>query len=193
VIEGYAYKGKDKSVLFEKKLTTAQILKPSTMEKLSNDVEKLMQSEAENYDKIEKSFKENTLKVEGIKDIKEFKDGLGGGFKYCELGDDIFDEYGELNSSLSYNNIAKHIYFVEFKQPFDKDVIDTPFVGTYQKKELYFFDTRFKITDMKKIVKNINQDTKEIIVYTKKCTISEDTLKKNSISIRYIPYDIKDN
>ncbi|MDA7848193.1 site-specific DNA-methyltransferase, partial [Sulfurospirillum sp.] len=29
--------------------------------------------------------------------------GLGGGFKYCELSEDIFDEFGELNPKLTFN------------------------------------------------------------------------------------------
>ena len=192
VIEGYPFKGKDKTTLFEKKLTTSQVLKPSTMEKLSNDVQKLIDDEKENYTKIEKTFKENVLKVEGIKEIQEFKDGLGGGFKYCELSEDIFDEFGELNSNLTFEDIAKHIYFVEFKKPISKEDISNPFVGSFEKKHIYFFENRFKISDMKKILKN-HDEYKQIIVYTKRTTISEDELKSNNIVVRYIPYDIKDN
>jgi len=192
VIEGYPFKGKDKTILFEKKLTTTQILKPATMEKLSKDVEKIIEEEKGNYTKIEKTFKENTLKVEGIKEIKEFKDGLGGGFKYCELAENIFDEFGELNSKLTFEDIAKHIYFVEFKKPICKEGISSPFVGTYKKEHIYFFENRFKISDMKKILKN-HDEYKQIIVYTKRTTISEDELKKNNMLVRYIPYDIKDN
>ena len=193
VIEGYAFKGKDKTTLFEKKLTTAQILKPSTMEKISQEVEKIIETEKEHYDKIEKTFKESTLKVEGIKDIKSFKDGLGGGFKYCELSEDIFDEFGELNSNLTFEDIAKHIYFVEFKKPIDKSTVETPYVGTHQKKHIYFFENRFKVTDMQKLLKNHESEYNQIIVYTRKTTISEDRLKENKIVVRYIPYDIKDN
>jgi adenine-specific DNA-methyltransferase len=192
VIEGYPFKGKDKTTLFEKKLTTTQLLNPSTMEKLSSDVSKLIESETENYTKIEKTFKDSTLKVEGVKEIKAYKDGLGGGFKYCELAEDIFDEFGELNSKLTFEDIAKHIYFVEFKKPIVKDDISKPFVGSFHKKHIYFFEDRFKISDMKKILRT-HDDYTQIIVYTKRTTISEDELQNNHIVVRYIPYDIKDN
>lgn len=192
VIKGYNFTGKDKTTLFEKKLTTTQILKPQTMEKISKDVTKILEDEKENYTKLEKTFKENTLKIEGVKDIKSFKEGIGGGFKYCELSHDIFDEFGELNQKLTFEQIAKHIYFVEFKRPIKKDEITSPFVGSYNHKYLYFYEKEFLKRDMQKLIKE-KDDYKQIIVYTQKTSISDDELKDNNIIIRYIPYDIKDN
>jgi len=192
VIEGYNFTGKDKTTLYEKKLTTTQILKPETMEKISKEVNKILEDEKQNYTKLEKSFKENTIKVIGIKDVKSFKDGIGGGFKYCELSEDIFDEFGELNSKLTFEQIAKHIYFVEFKKPIKKENIKAPFVGQYKDQYIYFFKDKFLKRDMKKLTKE-KQGYKNIIVYTSKTTISEDELNTNNITIRYIPYDIKDN
>jgi len=192
VQQGYAFKGKDKTTLYEKKITTAQLLKAKTMEKIATEVETLIEKEKANYTKIEKTFKENLLKVVGIKEIESFKEGLGGGFKYCELGVEIFDEFGELNSELIFRDIAKHIYFVEFKTPLQLTELEAPYIGSHKKRHLYFFEERFKIANMKKLVKE--QETyKEIIVYTRKCSISNDELKKHKITVRYIPYDIKDN
>jgi adenine specific DNA methylase Mod len=118
--------------------------------------------------------------------------GVGGGFKYCELSEDIFDEFGELNSKLTFEQIAKHIYFVEFKKTIKKEDIKVPFVGQYKDQYIYFFKDKFLKRDMKKLIKE-KQNYKNIIVYTSKTTISEDELKINNITIRYIPYDIKDN
>ena len=192
VQQGYAFKGKDKTLLYEKKLTTTQILKPKTMEKIGLDVEKLIAKETANYDKIEKTFKDNVLKVVGIKNIESFKEGLGGGFKYCELGEEIFDESGELNSKLSFADIAKHIYFVEFKQPLGKADVTAPYVGSFKDKHLYFYEKQFKSIHLTALLK-AHKNAKEIVVYTRRCSISEDRLKEHGVSIRYIPYDIKDN
>jgi len=192
VIEGYEFTGKSKNTLYEKKLTTAQILKAETMQKISYEVNKILEDEKNNFDKLEKTFKENTLKVEGIKNIKSFKEGIGGGFKYCELSEDIFNEFGELNPALSFKQIAQHIYFVEFKKPIFKDDIKKPYIGHYKHKHIYFYQDKFLKRDMKSLTKE-HAEYKQIIVYTSKTTISEDELKDNSIIIRYIPYDIKDN
>jgi len=205
VQQGYAFKGKDKTTLYEKKITTTQLLKAKIMEKIATEVETLIEKEKANYTKIEKTFKENLLKVVGVKEIESFKEGLGGGFKYCELGVEIFDEFGELNSELTFADISKHIYFVEFKHPLKvesealapnstKLKLSFPnlYIGSHKKRHLYFFEERFKIANMKKIVRE-QEAYKEMIVYTRKCSISDDELKKNKITVRYIPYDIKDN
>jgi len=192
VIKGYEFKGKDKTTLYEKKLTMAQVLKPNTMEKLSNEVSKIIEDEKENFDKIEKIFKDNTVKVVGIKDIKSFKDGISGGFKYCELSYDIFDEFGELNPKLTFEQIAKHIYFVEFKKIIDKKSLKEPFIGNYKGSYLFFYKDRFSTKDLKELSK-IYKEYKQLIIYTAKSTISNDVLKEKNITIRYIPYDIKDN
>jgi len=192
VQQGYAYTGKDKTTLYEKKLTTTQVLKPDTMEKVAKEVEALIAKEKANYDKIEKTFKENVLKVVGIKNVESFKEGLGGGFKYCELGEEIFDESGELNPKLSFSDIAKHIYFVEFKQPRGKGESKEPFVGSYKQKHLYFYEKQFKMAQLKALVAS-HEKYKALIVYTRRCSISADELKKHNVTVRYIPYDIKDN
>ncbi len=196
VIKGYDFTGKDKTTLYEKKLTTTQILKPETMGKISKEVSKIVEYEKQNYTKIEKTFKENTIKITGIKDIKSFKDGIGGGFKYCELSLNIFDEFGELNSKLSFDQIAKHIYFVEFKKPVNKKTINAPFVGTYKNQHIYFYEKKFLNKDLKDLLikhRKTKKEYKQLIIYTAKSTVSNDTLKEKNIIIRYIPYDIKDN
>ncbi|MDX9742906.1 MAG: site-specific DNA-methyltransferase [Arcobacteraceae bacterium] len=192
VVEGYSFTGKDKTTLFEKKLTTTDILNPEKMQKLSLEALEIIEEKKDTFDKIEKTFNENTLKIEGVKDIKSFKDGIGGGFKYCELSENIFDEYGELNPKLEFHQIAKHIFFVEFKKPITKKEIKAPFVGSYKHKYLYFYENKFLKRDMQELIQSHNE-YKQIIVYTRKTTISNDELKDNNIVIRYIPYDIKDN
>ncbi len=162
------------------------------MEKVAKEVEALIEKEKPSYDKIEKTFKENILKVVGIKNVESFKEGLGGGFKYCELGEEIFDEVGELNARLSFDDIAKHIYFVEFKQPRKGGTSQAPFVGSYKREHIYFYEKQFKVVHMRELVKT-HENYKQIIIYTRRCSISNDELKKHKIVIRYIPYDIKDN
>ena len=94
VIEGYEFTGTNKTELFKKNLTMAQILNSNVMEKLSTDIENIITKQTSNFDKISKSFKENVVTVTGQNNIKKFKKGIGGGFQYCELSEPLFDEYG---------------------------------------------------------------------------------------------------
>ncbi len=117
---------------------------------------------------------------------------LGYGFKYCQLGVEIFDETGDLNPVLSFSDIAKHIYFVEFKQPRGQVESEAPFVGSYKNQHLYFYEKQFKTAQLNALVKT-HEKYKQLIVYTRRCSISNDELKRHKVVIRYIPYDIKDN
>ena len=79
VINGYEFKGKDKKILFEKKITA------STLKDLPEYVEDLNQIKEERsgeFDSFETKVEDNTITFYGIKQIDEKKDGLGGNVKY---------------------------------------------------------------------------------------------------------------
>jgi DNA modification methylase len=44
-------------------------------------------------------------------------EGLGGGFRYCELGATLFDPNRQIREEVKYNDLAQHVYFVETGQP----------------------------------------------------------------------------
>jgi adenine-specific DNA-methyltransferase len=48
---------------------------------------------------------------------KKKEDGLGGGFRYCELGATLFDPNRQIREEVKYNDLAGHVYFVETRQP----------------------------------------------------------------------------
>jgi len=81
IIKGYRYKGKDRELLFEKKLNF----------KALNNTEKLIDQsllieerniETKEYEKIIKKVEDNCFRIYGEKNISEVKEGLGGNLKY---------------------------------------------------------------------------------------------------------------
>jgi adenine-specific DNA-methyltransferase len=48
---------------------------------------------------------------------KKKEEGLGGGFRYCELGATLFDADGQIREEVKYNDLAQHVYFIETGQP----------------------------------------------------------------------------
>ena len=44
-------------------------------------------------------------------------DGLGGGFRYCELGATLFDASGQIRAEVTFEDLARHVYFSETGQP----------------------------------------------------------------------------
>mgnify|MGYP003670368009 CR=1 FL=1 len=79
VIKGYKFTGKDKIILFEKKLSFGGL---KDMDKILSEINEIITTNKDKYDKIEKEFKDNLIKITGIKNIKDFKDGLGGNLQY---------------------------------------------------------------------------------------------------------------
>ena len=52
------------------------------MDKILSEINEIITTNKDKYDKIEKEFKDNLIKITGIKNIKDFKDGLGGNLQY---------------------------------------------------------------------------------------------------------------
>jgi adenine-specific DNA-methyltransferase len=44
-------------------------------------------------------------------------EGLGGGFRFCELGEPLFDERGQIKPSVCFADLARHVYFTETGEP----------------------------------------------------------------------------
>ncbi len=192
VIEGYSYTGKHKVPLIDPlKLTAGKILNMKFMTKLNEEIDTLIESSKDEYDKIEKKFKDNTLEVIGIKEVEEFMPGIGGGFQYCELSEELFDEFGLLNENITFKMLAKHIYFTEFGTALKESEIQEEnfFAGGFKDKALYvFLDKKFTRRDLSKLSK----DFKEFIVYADSTTLSNEQLKEQNIILKKLPFEIKD-
>ena len=78
VIRGYKFKGKQRDILFEKKLSYT-IIKIGN--KISEELEQIKIDNKNNYDNFEVKIKNNIIQLIGIKEINEKKSGLGGNIK----------------------------------------------------------------------------------------------------------------
>ena len=192
VIEGYSYSGKKKIPLIEPiKLTAAKVLNVKFMDKLNYEINELIESVKHEYDKIEKKLKNNVLEIIGVKEVDSFMEGLGGGFQYCELSEELFDEFGLLNENITFKMLSKHIYFTEFGVALSEDTINEEacFAGSFKKTALYLFiDKKFTRRDLKKL----SNEFEEFIIYADSTTLSNEELQKYNIILKKIPFEIKD-
>lgn len=79
VINGYPFKGKDKEVLYEKKLNFTALKKSVD---ILEEIEAIKTLEGANFDKYEVKVEDNHVRLIGTKNIKGRKEGLGGSLKY---------------------------------------------------------------------------------------------------------------
>ena len=42
---------------------------------------------------------------------------IGGGFRYCTLGETLFDEAGKIRDTVRFGELARHVYFTETGEP----------------------------------------------------------------------------
>lgn len=85
-VAGYPFQGTHRTELLKKSLTFTDLKKAS---KLLDDIAAIENLEGSQYDKVEKKVKDGVLVVEGVKQITERMEGLGGEFTYCTLGEAV--------------------------------------------------------------------------------------------------------
>ena len=100
VINGYDFKGTQKTELMREKITWAKLQKAR---KLTETIEKIENLHGHEYDAIKKAVKDGELIVTGEKAVAERAEGLGGTFTYCTLGDPI-----ELDKVLSGETLPSY-------------------------------------------------------------------------------------
>lgn len=137
----------------------------------------------------------------GYKDAKgESVVGLGGGFRYCELGEPLFDEEGKIRETVSFADLARHVYFTETGEPLPRErVSKTPLLGECRGVGIYLLYNGI-LGD--KTVNGGNVLTRAIlaklppfkgqkIIYCAGCLLGRDRLHTENIIIRQTPYEIK--
>ncbi len=88
VMKGYPFKGEQKDILFEKKLTYSAMKKNKEIfsEEIVDEIEQLKITNKNNYQDFKVSIEKETIQLIGIKEIKDKKLGLGGNLKYFRTG-----------------------------------------------------------------------------------------------------------
>lgn len=125
----------------------------------------------------------------GISDSVNWKGG--GGFQFCELSEPLLDEFGLLSDKVSFEMLAKHIYFTEFGIALNKTQLDqdTCFAGSYKKTGLFIYmEENFNLQELEKVT---NMKFESYIVFVDTWSVSEELLNKFNITIKRLPIEIK--
>ncbi len=139
--------------------------------------------------------------AEGYSNAKgEEVPGLGGGFRFCQLGDPLFDETGAIRPSVKFAELARHVYFTETGEPLPRErVPNTPFLGECRGVGIYLL---FNGILGDKSTSGGNMLTRAVlaklpkfdgpkVIYCSGCLLGRDRLAEEQIVIRQTPYEIK--
>ena len=126
--------------------------------------------------------------------------GLGGGFRYCELGVTMFDADGQICEEVKYNDLAQHVYFIETGQPLPpKAKKHFPLLGIHNDTAVYLLYNGI-LKDKKAnggnvltraMLHSVPKHEGPKIIYGTGCLLSEEKLRELGITFRQIPYEVK--
>ncbi len=137
----------------------------------------------------------------GYKNAKGEKvEGLGGSFRYCELGDPLFDEKGKIRETVSFADLARHVYFTETGEPLPRErVTKSPFLGACRGVGIYLLYNG--ILDDKSanggnvltraVLAKLPPFEGQKVIYCAGCLLGRDRLQAERILVRQTPYEIK--
>lgn len=130
------------------------------------------------------------------------KEGLGGGFRYCKLGEPLFDEYGNIRDDVKFNDLAHHIYFSETGLPLPKNAKkNSSLIGMHDGKAYYLLFNGI-LGDKSnnggniltsKILSQLPAHNGPRIIFGEGTRIGLARLRKENITFKQIPYEIKTN
>jgi len=144
---------------------------------------------------------------------KKKEAGLGGGFRFCELGATLFDAEGQIREEVKYNDLAQHVYFIETGQPLPLTPIPSPksgrgvrsaknqfpLLGIHNGTAVYLLYNGI-LKDKKAnggnvltraMLQSLPKHEGIKIIYGNGCLLSEDKLRELGITFRQIPYEVK--
>lgn len=133
---------------------------------------------------------------QGYKDVL----ALGGGFRFCELGEPLFDERGNIRATVSFFDLARHVYFTETGEPLPatKDV-SSSLLGVHNGTAVYLLYNGI-LKD--KTLKGGNVLTTNIlaslpgyegnkVIYGTACRMDTERLRREGIVFKQLPYKLK--
>lgn len=139
--------------------------------------------------------------AEGYKNAKDERvEGLGGGFRYCTLGDPLFDEGGTIRETVRFADLARHVYFTETGEPLPRErVPKSPFLGECRGVGVYLL---FNGILEDKSAGGGNVLTRAVlaklppfagpkVIYCAGCLLGRERLAAENIVVRQTPYEIK--
>lgn len=125
--------------------------------------------------------------------------GLGGGFRYCRLGPTLFDSEGQIRADVSYDELARHVFFGETGEPLSGDPLDPPLVGIHSGTAVYLLFNGVMGDDRRdggniltrSVLGALPAHAGPKIIYAEGSTLSPDYLTARQVTFRQTPYQIR--
>jgi adenine-specific DNA-methyltransferase len=129
----------------------------------------------------------------------------GGGFRFCTLGEPLFDADGNVSEAVTFPDLAAHIFFCDTGSPLPKRVDgSSSLIGSFQGRAIYLLFNREAMGFPKAETGNVLTAsvleslplpepgfTGPRVVYGEGCTVPDDRLASAGVNFRQVPYQIE--
>ncbi len=136
---------------------------------------------------------------------KEHVEGAGGGFRFCTLGEPLFDADGNVSPAVTYADLAAHVFFCETGSPIPRRADgSSPLIGTFQGRAIYLLHSADSAGVASMAAGNVLTGavldalplpeegfTGARVVYAEGCTVPDDRLSRLGVTFKQIPYQIE--
>jgi adenine-specific DNA-methyltransferase len=139
--------------------------------------------------------------AEGHLSAKEEKiEGLGGNFRFCELGEPLFDEGGKIRKSVTFSELARHVYFTETGEPLPRErVTKSPFIGDCRGVGIYLLYNGILADKSanggnvltRAVLAKLPPFDGQKVIYCAGCLLGRDKLQSERVIVRQTPYEVK--
>jgi adenine-specific DNA-methyltransferase len=139
--------------------------------------------------------------AQGYTNVKGEKvEGLGGGFRFCELGEPLFDERGQIRPFVRFADLARHVYFTETGEPLPRErVPNSPKIGGCRGVAIYLLfngilgDKSASGGNIltRSVLAQLPKFDGQKVIYCAGCLLGRDRLQAERIIVRQTPYEIK--
>lgn len=133
---------------------------------------------------------------QGYKDVH----ALGGGFRFCELGEPLFDERGNIRSTVLFADLARHVYFTETGEPLPAlKKSASPLLGVHNGKGVYLLYNgilKDKTPDggnvlTTSVLASLPPHHGPKVIYGAACRLGAERLRREQIVFKQLPYKLK--
>ncbi|MEE9310938.1 MAG: DNA methyltransferase, partial [Planctomycetota bacterium] len=124
-----------------------------------------------------------------------------GGFRFCRLGPSLLDAGGNVADEIKFADLARHVWFCETGEPWPKAGTGrhTPLLGTHNDTAIYLLfngvlgDRRVNGGNVLtgKVLDSLKKQDGPKVIYGEASRLGKDRLKREGITFKQIPYEVK--
>jgi adenine-specific DNA-methyltransferase len=120
-------------------------------------------------------------------------EGTGGSFDFYELGENLFQEDGNLNESVGIEKIRNYVYYSLTKTPLktNEHKDNKYFLNKHNDTAYYFYYEAKKLTTLNhKFLSTLKTKADQYAIYADNCLLTKAYMLKHNIIFKKIPRDI---